>query len=104
MSDKPIVRRSQARLDIENAADFYFNECSSALELRFVDAVEAAMTRIAAHPASGSMRHAEFGQGSDLRFWQVKRVPYLIFYVEHATHVDVWRVLLGERDLPHWLR
>jgi toxin ParE1/3/4 len=27
-----------------------------------------------------------------------------VFYVEHASHVDVWRVLHGRRDLAAWLQ
>jgi toxin ParE1/3/4 len=26
------------------------------------------------------------------------------FYLPHEDHVDVWRVLHGERDVPEWLR
>jgi toxin ParE1/3/4 len=26
--------------------------------------------------------------------------PHVIFYVEQADHVDVWRVLHGHRDVP----
>ena len=39
-----------------------------------------------------------------LRFWPLKRFPYLVFYVEHASHIDVWRVLHGKRDIPVWLQ
>ncbi len=102
MIAKPIIRRALARVDILNAADYYFHEGGQALELRFIDAIEAALLHIAAFPASGSSRHAELGQGQDLRFWQTRHFPYLIFYIEHEKTVDVWRVLHGERDLPAW--
>ena len=102
MSPKPIIRREQARLDIEGAADYYFHEGGQSLELRFIDAVEAAIRHIATHPATGSARHAELGGGRDLRFWQVKRFPYLIFYIEQSEKIDVWRVLHAQRDLPEW--
>lgn len=29
--------------------------------------------------------------------------PYLVFYVAGDDHVDVWRVLHAERDIPEWL-
>ncbi|ENO88947.1 plasmid stabilization system [Thauera aminoaromatica S2] len=32
------------------------------------------------------------------------RYPYLVFYVERADHIDVWRVLHGERDIPAWMQ
>jgi toxin ParE1/3/4 len=34
----------------------------------------------------------------------LKRHPYLVFYVERADHLDVWRVLHGMKDIPAWLR
>nr|MEA2799523.1 toxin ParE1/3/4 [Phenylobacterium sp.] len=33
-----------------------------------------------------------------------RRYPYLIFYVERDSHVDVWRLLHAERDIPAWLQ
>jgi toxin ParE1/3/4 len=27
-----------------------------------------------------------------------------VFYVEHATRIDVWRVLHGRRDIAGWLQ
>ena len=38
-----------------------------------------------------------------LRIVTVADFPQLVFYVEAPTHVDVWRVLHGERDLPSTL-
>jgi toxin ParE1/3/4 len=35
-----------------------------------------------------------------LRFWPLKRYPYFVFYLERETHIDVWRVLHAERDIP----
>jgi toxin ParE1/3/4 len=38
-----------------------------------------------------------------LRFWSLTRYPYLVFSMELDAHVDVWRVLHGQRDIPAWL-
>jgi len=35
-----------------------------------------------------------------LRSWPVDGYPYLVFYTETTTHLDVWRVLHAERDIP----
>ena len=35
-----------------------------------------------------------------LRSWPLTHYPYLVFYLERADHVDVWRVLHGQRDIP----
>ena len=39
-----------------------------------------------------------------LRSWPLRGYPYLVFYVERDDHVDVWRLLHAERDIPAWLR
>lgn len=68
--------------------------------MRFVDALERAVTSIAAHPRAGSPRYAHELDLPGLRTVTVADFPQLVFYVETPTHVDVWRVLHGERDLP----
>jgi len=40
---------------------------------------------------------------ADLRFWPLGRYPYLVFYVERDEHIDVWRVLHEQRDIPAWM-
>jgi len=102
-SAKRIARRARAERDIDEAAAHYRAEGGSDLELRFIDALEAAIRQMAAHPALGSPRYAAELKSPDLRFWPVKRFPYLIFYVDRADHVDVWRVLHGARDIAAWL-
>jgi len=27
-----------------------------------------------------------------------------VFYVEQPDHIDVWRVLHGQRDIPTWMQ
>ena len=36
--------------------------------------------------------------------WPCKRVPYLVFYVERADRIVVWRVLHSSRDIPRWVQ
>ena len=63
MTRKAVVRRSQAQKDIEQAADHYFAEGGTALELRFINALHAAVTRIATNPGSGrraTLRRLQF--------------------------------------------
>jgi len=72
--------------------------------LAFVDTIEQAFRYIGRHPATGSTRYAQELDLPGLRCWPVKRYPYLVFYVERDDHIDVWRVLHGQRDIPAWLR
>lgn len=96
---KRALRRVRATRDIRQAAAYYLDEAGEATALRFVDAVAAAIGHIATFPAAGSQRYAfEFGF-EQLRFWQVRGFPYLVFYVEEPDAVVVWRVLHAERDL-----
>ena len=71
--------------------------------LGFIEALEAAYARIGRYPAAGSPRYAHELDLPELRFWPLKNYPYLVFYVERGDHIDVWRVLHAQRDLPAWL-
>jgi plasmid stabilization system protein ParE len=39
-----------------------------------------------------------------LRHWSLKEYPHLVFYVERDDHIDVWRILHGQRDIPAWMQ
>ena len=78
----------------------YLNEKTELAALAFVDVLERAFLHIGRHPATGSMRYGYELDLPGLRCWPVKRYPYLVFYVERADHIDVWRVLHGKRDIP----
>ena len=104
MSGKAVIPREQAKRDIEDAVDFYLGEAGEAVAPRFVEALERAYRHLSRHPQTGSPRYAHELQLPELRSWTVKPFPHLIFYVEARDHVDVWRVLHGERDIPTWLR
>ncbi|NML17234.1 type II toxin-antitoxin system RelE/ParE family toxin [Azohydromonas caseinilytica] len=104
MRFKPVIPRAQACRDVEAAMDGYVAEGAEEAALGFVDALELAYTHIGRHPATGSPRWAHELNLPGLRCWPLKRYPYLVFYVERADRIDVWRVLHGARDLPQWLR
>lgn len=103
MSAKPVIPRERARRDIEEAIEHYLAEAGERVALGFVDALERAFRHIARHPATGSPRLGHELDLPGLRSWPVKRYPYLVFYVERDDHVDVWRVLHGQRDIPAWM-
>ncbi len=103
MSVKPVIRRSRADQDILEGIEHYLQEGGESVALRFVDAVEKAFRDTARHPASGSPRYAMELELPGIRCWPVKRFPYLVFYIERDDHIDVWRVLHGQRDIPAWL-
>jgi toxin ParE1/3/4 len=104
VSGKPVIPREQASRDIEESVDHYLSESGEKIALGFIDALERAFGHIARHPASGSSRYAHELDLPGLRSWPLRRYPYLVFYVERGDHVDVWRVLQSERDIPAWMR
>jgi toxin ParE1/3/4 len=100
---KGVVPRELANRDVEAAIDHYLVEASVKVALGFVDDLEKAYAHIAHNPASGSPRYAHQLALAELRFWRLKRYPCLVFYVERDQHVDVWRVLHEQRDIPAWM-
>lgn len=104
MSAKPVVPRERARQDIEEAIAYHLSQDAEQAAPRFIDELERALTRIGRHPGTGSPRYAHELDLPGLRCWPLRRFPCLIFYVERDDHVDVWRVLQGERDTPHWMQ
>ena len=100
MTAKPVVPRELANRDIDNEIAYYLSEGAEQAALGFIDALEQAYTHIGRHPATGSSRYAHALNLPGLRFWPLVRYPHLVFYVERPQHIDVWRVLHGQRDIP----
>ena len=88
---------------MDEAADFYTDEANADVAHAFVEAVRKAYRAIADHPGTGSPRFAELLGMEGLRSRKLSRFPYLVFYVERGDHIDVWRILHAQRDIPAWL-
>lgn len=99
----PVVLRDRARLDIEEAVEWYRDEADANTALRFIDVLEATLRQVGRHPKTGSPRYAVELELPGLRSLPLSGFPQMIFYVERADHVDVWRVLHGHRDIPAWM-
>ena len=65
--------------------------------------MQAATGLMSAHPGIGSPRYATVLNLPGLRLWPVEGFPYLVFYVERETQLDIWRVLHAQRDIPAWM-
>jgi len=101
---KVVIPREQANRDVEEAIAYYLAEAVPPMALGFIDALEQAYAHIGRHPATGSSRYAHELNLPGVRSWPLSRYPYLVFYVEYPDHIDVWRVLQGQRDIPSWMR
>ena len=104
MKSKPTIPRELANRDVEEAIAHYLGEDVEQAALGFIDSLEQAYAHISRHPASGSPRYAHELNLPGLRFWPLARYPHLVFYTEHSDHIDVWRVLHGQRDIPAWMQ
>jgi len=101
---KPVVPREQANQDVDDAVAYYLEEGAASVALDFIDALEQAYTHIGRHPGTGSPRYGHELNLAGLRSWTLSRYPYLVFYIERPDHIDVWRVLHGQRDIPAWMQ
>ena len=103
MKAKPVIPRALAAQDVEEAISYYLSENAEQAAVGFIDSLEQAYAHIGRHPGAGSQRYAHELDLPGLCSWPLKRYPHLVFYVERADHIDVWRVLHGMRDIPAWL-
>ena len=103
MKVKPVIPRTRADKDVEEALEYYLENDAPEAALGFIDALEATYDQIGRHPAAGSPRYDHELNLPGLRFLPLAGFPHLVFYVEREEHVDVWRVLHGRRDVPLWM-
>ncbi|MEG3123720.1 type II toxin-antitoxin system RelE/ParE family toxin [Sphingomonas sp. GB1N7] len=103
MTSKPIVLRVIAEGDIEEAAAYYADTAGESVAIRFAEALDAAYRVVASRPAIGSSLLAHDLGLAGLRSRKLKRFPYLVIYIERDDHIDVWRVIHAQRDIPGWL-
>ncbi|MXW46295.1 MAG: type II toxin-antitoxin system RelE/ParE family toxin [Gammaproteobacteria bacterium] len=101
---KPAALRERARRDIDEAIEHYLTEAGAKIANQFTDTLQATIQSVSSQPKAGSPRYAHELDMVGLRCRKVGKFPYLIFYVERNTEIDVWRVLHGARDIPRWLR
>ena len=104
MKAKPVIPREQANRDVDDAMAYYLSEGAEAAALGLIDALEQAYGHISRHRATGSPRYAHELNLPGLRVRPLTRYPHLVFYVERPDHIDVWRVLHGQRDIPAWMQ
>jgi toxin ParE1/3/4 len=100
---KPIIPREEAARDVDDALTYYLNEHAPEAAHGFIDALEHAYQHISQFPGSGSPRYAHELNLPDIRHWSLGNYPYLVFYVEQTGHIDVWRILHSQRDIPEFL-
>jgi toxin ParE1/3/4 len=101
---KPVWPRALANRDVDMVIAHYLGEGAPQTALGFIDALEQAYAHIGRYPATGSSRYAHELNLPGLRFWPLAHHPHLVFYIERDDHIDVWRVLHGQLDIPKWMQ
>lgn len=101
---KPVVQRTLAEQDVDEALTYYLEKGAEAAALGFIDALQKAYAHIGRDPATGSPRYGHELNLPGLRSWPLTRYPFLVFYIEQADHVDAWRALHQQRDVPVWMQ
>ncbi len=99
---KPVRLRPRADRDVDLAFADILDDSGPAAAAKLLREMQEALDRISEYPRIGSPRYARLLKG--LRFWRLRRFPFLVFYVEQARFIDVIRVLHGARDIPAVLR
>lgn len=99
MIGKRLRLRPLAQADINAIVAYCRAEGGTSLATQFVDELEGTLRTLATHPAIGSRRCADLLGIPGLRSWPIRQSAYLIFYVDDAGQIDIWRVLHGRRDI-----
>ncbi len=93
---KSAVFHEQARVELEEAAAWYERQ-RPGLGSEFRSAVEDAVSRIQANPRNGPYYLA-----GTIRYYLVRRFPYVIFYAEGESVLRVLAVAHGRRKPGYW--
>lgn len=101
---KPVVPRVLAEDDLARACDHYLSAGGADVVVDFLHDFESAVAFISRFPASGSPRYGFEPSLAGIRFWPMKKFPFLIFYIETERQIDVWRVVHGNMDISAELR
>ncbi|MCO6545511.1 MAG: type II toxin-antitoxin system RelE/ParE family toxin [Gilliamella sp.] len=99
---KMLIYQRKAEQDVEQAIDYY-TEKSKALGNKFYHELLKAYSHISDHPAIGSNRFAHELNIPNLKTWALTDFPYIIFYIEKAEYIHIYRVLHSSQQIPSWM-
>jgi toxin ParE1/3/4 len=96
---KPVVPRVMAEDDLDRAIDHYLITAGTDVVIDFLHDIDNAVAHISRFPGSGSPKYGYEPSLAGIRFWPLKKFPFLIFYIESEHQIDVWRVIHGNMDI-----
>ena len=92
---RPVVFRRQARLEFDDAGDWYEKE-RPALGMEFQAEIQLLIQRIASNPEPFPMLHR------DVRKAVARRFPYCIYFRERNQYIVVLAVFHSARNPAVW--
>ena len=97
---RPLRVLPRADADVDEAAEYYAEEASLEVALRFLGAVQQVYEFVRSNPEAGSPGQYESRELQGMRRWPVPRFDsYLVFYRLAGEWVEIVRVLHGARDI-----
>ena len=100
MKAKRVIPRLVAENDLDDAFNYYLDNAGAKVAEDFAIEFAQATRLISQFPVLGSTRYS-FETGLEkIRFYSMKKFPYLIFYTEEEHYIDVWRVLHCHNEYP----
>jgi toxin ParE1/3/4 len=85
--------------DLDRAVDHYQITAGTDVVIDFLHDFNNAVAHISRFPGSGSPKYGYEPSLEGIRFWPLKKFPFLIFYIESEFQIDVWRVIHGNMDI-----
>ena len=99
MTRKPVVPRILAEDDLDRACSHYLATAGTDVAVDFLQDFDDAIDFISEFPGSGSPKYGYEPSLAGIRFWPMKKFPFLIFYIETEQYIDVWRVMHSGMDI-----
>ena len=96
---KPVIPRILAEEDLDKVCEHFLATAGTDTVVDFLLDFDKALAMISQFPDAGSPRYGYDAGLEGLRYWPMKRFPYLIFYMEKDHCIDVWRVMHGSMDI-----
>lgn len=103
MTPRAILRKEVPQ-DLGEIVD-YFAANNPAAGARFIDAIDATLAEIVAHPGRGSPKHFRGAKYAKLRTWAVRGFPkYLVIYEPVDVGAVIVAITHGARNIRKLLR
>ncbi|MEQ1607175.1 MAG: type II toxin-antitoxin system RelE/ParE family toxin [Pyrinomonadaceae bacterium] len=100
---KPVIPRMQAEDDLDQICEHFLSAAGTDAVVDCLLDFDKAIALISQFPGTGSPRYGYEASLEGMRYWPMKRFPYLIFYVETEHSLDVWRVMHSSMDIQSGL-